>query len=573
MIRLKFKDAASRDAFADRFKLDGKVDAVELDVEFHFMQFAKLDDNCVDYDDLTSNAEQEFIVKGDPAKFDKLATVVADMGNGFYHVKSTEGTILGDFVDSIEHLSAPVKYLSDDIYIDEMNHSPSTVDPLSDEGQWPRLRVISRYRPLATKFNLHELIYKSKPEVIIMDSGVNFNHPELSHISDKEDFYTLPAFNGDFRDDVGHGTGLAGLIAGKNLGIAENIKLVNVKIGSKAYKANLLDLGQAIDAILNRVTADPTVTRIVNMSWGIPRSSWLDSKIESLLTAGVTVIAAAGNQGISVEDISPAGINDVITVGSIDKYDIPSGFNNISPTDSGVTTGSGLSLDLFAPGDKVLFPDIAGGYAIGSGTSMAAAVVSGTAAAMASLYSTMMPYAQLKHLLVNTATPDALLFEDDRFSENQNKLIYFAMADNNGNAKENDLLSYLGPLSEANKTIIVNTKSSLNVDSVFNIFGEPFTYEVKFLDSAHEKYRPYFDIADTGKITITWPHFTMPEEVKLVMVQFTVTAKSPTVNLETPILFFYDTNEKYKDTLESDVTLALTDTNSISFYAAWGSLK
>ena len=108
MLRVTFADTASRDAFAERFKIDVKVGDVQLDIDWHFLQFAKLDDKALDYDELAvltaspeANSEREFVVKGDPATFGSHATVVRDLGGSFYLFKSTDGTMLGDHVDSI----------------------------------------------------------------------------------------------------------------------------------------------------------------------------------------------------------------------------------------------------------------------------------------------------------------------------------------------------------------------------------------------------------------------------------------------------------------------------------------
>lgn len=583
MIRLQFNSPETRDAFADRFKLDSKVGENQLDINWNLLQFAKVDNNCIDYDDLdaANNVQHEFIVKGDPAKFLHISgtTVKQDLGKGFYLVSSSEGTLLGDFVDSIEHTSAPVTYLATDCYIDEMNLEPSTENPAeSSDAQWARLRVISRYRPLATTFSTHELKYLSKPELIIMDSGINFDHPEFDYPGfEYEDFYSLPSLNGAFRDDVGHGTAVASCAVGKNLGVSFNQKVVNVKIGGAGHTATVYEIGMCIDAILERVLDNPTVTRVVNMSWGVARSAWLDSKVESLLDAGITVVCAAGNQGISVEDISPAGINDVITVAAVDRYDIPAGFNNISPSDAGVTTGHGMSLDLFAPGENlVVASHNTKGYHIGSGTSFAAPYVSGVAVAMASVYKDLVPYSTLKSLLVDNSTPDAILFEDNKFSDNQNKLIYYPLSDPNTNQKTNNLLSYLGFLSESVQKIEFNLTSTLPVKDLNKILNEMPKLTIKFKDpTLGEKYAPYVVISpDTiGMITITYPRFDMPEEVKLQMVEFSVLAEFSNITMESPTLFFYDTNYNHKTTIQGDVTLALTETNSVSYYGSWGSCK
>jgi len=585
MIRLKFNSTEARDSFAERFKLESKVDTIELDIDWHLLQFAKVDSNCLDYDDLdaANNVQHEFIVKGDPEKFKHVSgtTVKQDLGKGFYLVSSSEGTLLGDFVDSIEHTSAPVTYLATDCYIDEMNTEPlndGPTSPLNGDAQWARLRIISKYRPLATSFNTHEIKYQSKPELIIMDSGINFDHPEFDYPGfEYEDFYSIPSLNGAFRDDVGHGTAVASCAVGKNLGVSFNQKVVNIKIGGKGHNATVYEIGMCIDAILERVLDNPTITRVVNMSWGVARSAWLDSKVESLLDAGITVVCAAGNQGISVEDISPAGINDVITVAAVDRYDIPAGFNNISPSDAGVTTGHGLSLDLFAPGEGLVIASAkTNGYEIGSGTSFAAPYVSGAAVGMASIYKTMVPYSTLKSLIMDSATPDAILFEDDKFSENQNKLVYYPLSDPNTNQKNQNLLSYLGYVSDSVKTIQFNLISLLPVNDLNKILNEVPVLHLKFKNTEiEEKYKPFITTVENqlGMVEITYPRFEMPEETKLVMVEFTIVAEFSNISMETPTLFFYDTNYNYHTTIQGDITLALTETNSVSFYAGWSTCK
>jgi hypothetical protein len=587
MLRVTFADTASRDNFASRFKLDDvhKTGDVQLDIGWHLLQFAKLDDNAIDYDELavltaspSANAERHFIVKGDPAAFSPHVTSQQDLGNGFYLVTSTDGTTLGDYVDSIEDNATGMKLLGNVASLEDMSTTTeSTLDPTSSDGQWARIRVASKYRPLLAAFSTHEMVYNSAPELILMDSGVNFDHPEFDYPGlAKENFYTLPAFNGDFTDKIGHGTSVASLACGKNLGIASNLKLVSVKIGEPGHNATLLEVGEAIDAILNRISSDPTKTRVINMSFGVARSSWLDAKVQSLLTAGALVVCAAGNNGIDVADISPAGMTDVITVGSIDKYDIPSGFNNISPSDAGVTTGHGLSLDLFAPGENVMVAYKDGvRYYEGSGTSFAAPLVAGVAVEIASLFSTIVPYSTLKDKVLSTATQNALLFEDDRFSENQNNLVHLITSDPNTNYKSSDMTSYLGTFFGTGDSIVFDLNSSLNVSDMSGFLNETFTYSIEFLDPAIEAlYSKYFSVnATTGQVTIASPTESWQPEEKLRMVEFKGKASSSTTNMETNTLFFFDSNPTFHGTLDNDITLALTETNSISFYACWFGIK
>lgn len=572
---MTFVDEASRDAFADRFKITAKVDSTQLDIDWHYLQFAKMDDKALDYSEvavLQSGAgaaqEREFIVKGNPSTFGSHATVVQDLGKGFYLVKSTDGLTLGDHVDSIEHNGSPVKFMAAS-KPNEVHGVPTT---LTEGSDWARIRIASRYRPLLSSFSKHDVNYKSKPELIIMDSGIDFTHAEFDGL-ETENFYTLPQFNGSFADDVGHGTAVASLACGKNLGVASNVKLVNCKVGGANYTAKLIDLGLAIDAIVARVSADLTITRVINMSWGIPRSSWLDDKIQGLIDMGITVVCAAGNDGISVEDISPAGMDSVITVGSIDKYDIPSGFNNISPSDAGVTTGTGLSLDIFAPGEHVTVADSSGSgnYMMVSGTSMAAPIIAGIAAELASLQTSMVPFSTIKQQVVDTATKDALLFEDDRFSGNQNRLAYLITCDPSVDIKDEGKSLYLG-YNQDEKPLIVGLSSAITLDIKTIYPDEQVTWSLVWDDAVlQSKYASFLSLDSvTGMLTLNRPDVALPEDTKLEIVTFKAKVTCDKLSATSANIFFFHVNPSYRETLQqSDVTLALTDTNSISFYTAW----
>jgi len=580
-IRVKFNTLDSQAAFAKKWAVDVTPDMVDhLDISWHLLQHAlSAESNVTDFVQLDTTTEHEFLVSSADGNFGDLAISSTPMKNmaGWYHVVSTQGLALGKIVKSIDITSIPMTFLDNVSTINSINVTPATVDPTSSAGQWARIRVASQYRPLLTSFATHDVNYLSKPELYILDSGINFEHQELNYDGlDKVNFYTLPQFSGNFADDIGHGTGVASMAVGKNLGICSYVKLMNVKIGGmvngEQYNANLLDVGQAIDAIMNAIVADPTVTRVINMSWGIPRSAWLDAKVQSLIDAGAFVVCAAGNGHIDVDQISPAGMNTVMTVGAIDQYDIPAGFNNIAPSDSGLTTSIGLGLDIFAPGDNVMVADGISGttsYHVTSGTSFSAPLVSGVACVIASMNSNPLFYSDLVKLIVNTATEHALLFEDSSFSENQNRLVYLATADMAASYKETNAVSYLG-VHDKEDVIVADINSNLDTSQIEKLAPtDPVVFSVEMADDSKDYAQ--FLVCDpvTGVITITKPNLQLPEETRLKMVNFIGVAKNSSITMKTNILFFFVNNPLYKDTLESDITLALTDVNSISFFATW----
>lgn len=581
MIRVTFTDTASRDAFADRFKLTSKINDVQLDIGWHLLQFAKAHEKATDYQEVavlqsgpSAAIEKEFIVKGDPNIFGSHVTAtVADLGNTFYHVKATDGLTLGDHVDSIEITGVPMTLMAGNVSnLTAVNGTDATLDPTSAEAQWARIRVASRYRPLVESFSTHEMTYNSKPELYIMDTGVNVIHPEFQYSNfEYENFWTIEP--GVYGDDVGHGTGVASMACGQNLGITNYSKLMIVKIANQTTQASILQLGQAIDAIVARASSDPTKTRIVNMSWGVARSAYLDAKVEGLLNMGITVVCAAGNEGIDVADITPAGIASVITVAASDKYDIPAGFNNISPSDAGLTTGFGQSLDLFAPGQDVMVAVGGSHYKITSGTSFSAPMVAGVAAEIGALSAGMIPFDQMKYTIMDTSTKDALLFEDTTFSENQNNLVYLFTSDPNTNYKTNNMTMYLGVHPDSDEPIVGETNSSLTTETLYRVVpNNPLAYSIQWDDATLESNYSEFVTVNpvTGLFTITKPTISLPAETKLKMVEFKIVGTNSVAKLVTPTLFFFHLNPSYSTTHESDVTLALTDTNSISFFAAWG---
>lgn len=582
-IKVTFTSKEQRDAFANRWNLDIPGESeTDIHIPWHLLHHANADENSSL--EQVSEEAHDFIVSGERNKIEELGTITKELGENWFVVNSSSGVELSKKVNSIEVTDVPVTFLGNLIAPDNTDNSePSTLDPLEDEAQWPRIRTISRYRPLMPKYALHDLKHMTTPELYIMDSGINFDHQELNYEGlETEDFFALEVFNGDYRDNIGHGTAVASMAAGKNLGIANHVKLVNVKIGGIVdgvkRTASLLELGEAIDAIVERAIANPTQTRVVNMSWGVARSSWLDSKVENLLSAGVTVVAAAGNQGISVDDITPAGIKDIITVGAIDKYDIPSGFNNISPSDAGLVTGTGLSLDLFAPGENIVVANSSGvdQYMVASGTSLSAPIVAGVACEISALNNNAILEPRLKELILGTATEDALLFEDERFSDNQNKLIHFIAGDDTSAYKVNNAVYYLGT-HEDDEPIVADLKSSLNPEEFEKLFPDSnFSYSIE-LEQDSLDYDSFISCdPNTGVVTIQPPVDSVFEEGEhLKMVKFVGKATSDQANMETNTIFFFDIDPEYKKTadVESDITLALTEVNSISFFNTWYLIK
>lgn len=211
-------------------------------------------------------------------------------------------------------------------------------------------------------------------------------------------------------DCNGHGTHVAGTIAGKQYGVAKASTLIPVRVldcsGSGSYSTVI----SGLDWIAaNHRAGDAAV---VNMSLGGSASSTLDGAVRNLIAKGIHVVVAAGNSSADACNYSPARVLDAITVGATTSSDSRASYSN-----------TGSCLDLFAPGSSITSTWL-GSTATQtiSGTSMAAPHAAGVVARFISLNPTLTP-AQVAQSIrtsstqdrvtsAGTASPNRLLFSD-----------------------------------------------------------------------------------------------------------------------------------------------------------------
>jgi len=208
----------------------------------------------------------------------------------------------------------------------------------------------------------HRLATGSGVIVAVIDSGVDPNHPDLAGaIADSYDATSAERPHP-------HGTGMAGAIAsrGNVLGIAPGAELLTVR----AFSANS---GSAEGTTLNIIKgldwAAEKGARIVNMSFAGPPDPRLREALAKANAKGIVLIAAAGNAGPTSPPLYPAANPGVIAVTATDASDaLFSGANR------------GQYIAVAAPGVDVLVPAPDAGYQLTTGTSVAAAEVSGVVA-------------------------------------------------------------------------------------------------------------------------------------------------------------------------------------------------
>jgi len=234
--------------------------------------------------------------------------------------------------------------------------------------------------------------------VAVIDTGIDYDHPDLRDnmwtnagdpqngrdddnnglVDDVRGFDFLNE-DSDPDDEAGHGTHVAGVIGAKGdngtgtVGVNWNSRLMALKFMNKDGEGNTADAARAIDYAVD------AGAKVINASWGGPAFS--ETLYEAVMRAadrGVMVVAAAGNEGVNADSSPdyPAAFElpNVISVAASDSRDSLVDFSNYGRE----------SVDLAAPGDEIYstVPKSVdrSGYAIFSGTSMAAPFVSGAAA-------------------------------------------------------------------------------------------------------------------------------------------------------------------------------------------------
>ncbi len=270
-------------------------------------------------------------------------------------------------------------------------------------------------------------------DVAVVDSGVApvpgltgakvVHGPDLSFESQRASTRYL--------DTYGHGTHLAGIIAGSDpatgfRGLAPGARVVSVKVADARGAADVSQVIAGIDWVVENKDAGDLDVRVLNLSFGTPALQShlrdpLSHAVEAAWHRGLVVVVSAGNEGAaSGRLLNPAQDPYVIAVGASDHR------GTASPADDGVAAfssrGDGTrNPDLLAPGRSIASLRVPGSWVDtaygatanvgtqltrGSGTSQSAAVVSGAVALLLEQRPGLSPD-QVKALLRSTADPVA----------------------------------------------------------------------------------------------------------------------------------------------------------------------
>ncbi len=236
-------------------------------------------------------------------------------------------------------------------------------------------------------------------------------------------------------DDYGHGTHVAGIIAGRGqaslgarVGNAPSVNLVNVKVSAEDGSSYISNVIAGLQWIYDNHNLYNIKVVNISMNSAVPESynsSPLDAAVEILWFNGITVVVSAGNNGTGTGPVvllPPANDPFVITVGASDDMGTPGRADDTMPAFSayGTTENGFTKPDLVAPGRNIISllasttstayvqhpaNRVDANYFRMSGTSMAAPMVSGAVALMLQQDPTLTPD-QIKYRLTRTANYD-----------------------------------------------------------------------------------------------------------------------------------------------------------------------
>lgn len=174
-------------------------------------------------------------------------------------------------------------------------------------------------------------------------------------------------------DSQGHGTHVAGTIAGASHGVAKKAKIVAVKVLGDDGSGSTSKVISGIEWTIAhaRSSGGGPGKSVVNMSLGGGYSNAINRAVQAATAQGLTFVVAAGNDGKDARNYSPASSPDAITVGATDPGDGRASYSNY-----------GSVVDVFAPGSKIVSTWFTSNTAVHtlSGTSMASPHVAGLAA-------------------------------------------------------------------------------------------------------------------------------------------------------------------------------------------------
>jgi subtilisin family serine protease len=268
---------------------------------------------------------------------------------------------------------------------------------------WGLDRIDERTAPGSWSFTYTYTRTGAGVRAYIFDTGVRTSHPEFGGRA----LNVYDAFGGTGDDCHGHGTHVAGTVAGTTFGVAKRAQPRGVRV----LDCDGSGTESGVIAALDWVRANRVDPAVANLSLGAPFMAALNAAVTNLVNSGVFVAVAAGNDMDDACRYSPASAPAAFTAAASNWFDVVPWWTNVGPC-----------VDIYAPGEGIRsasLTDPAGETA--DGTSMASPHVAGVAALVKQAFPGYSP-AQIttwiksnatRNVIVNNSpgTPDRVLYK------------------------------------------------------------------------------------------------------------------------------------------------------------------
>jgi len=219
----------------------------------------------------------------------------------------------------------------------------------------------------------------------VIDTGIDPAHPDFGGRA----AIAYDALGGNGFDCHGHGTHVAGIVGSATYGAAKQVRLRGVRVLGCAGSGTWADVIEGIDW----VRANSPGPSVANISIGGSTNTSVNNAVNNLANSGVFVAVAAGASASNACNFSPAGALNAFAVAATDRNDAGASFNNF-----------GSCVKLCAPGVQIISTLPGNRTATFSGSSMAAAHVTGVSAMYKSRFGDQ-PSSVVANWLISVATP------------------------------------------------------------------------------------------------------------------------------------------------------------------------